>query len=90
MWVHPQAWDEEGAWIEFRGSRLAVRNRPAVVRDLESALYQLAAAARQRVLLHVEVLDDDSARGCRVSGSLELPVGVRKALAVTSRVRLRL
>ena len=86
MWVHPQAWDEEGAWIEFRGSRLAVRNRPAVVRDLESALYQLAAAARQRVLLHVEVLDDDSARGCRVSGSLELPVGVRKALAVTSRV----
>lgn len=86
MWVDPDAWEENGTWIEFRGSRLVVRNRPDVVRGVEAVLYRLAAAARERVLLQVEMLDDGEAGGCRVAGSAELRAGVPEAIVVTGRV----
>lgn len=90
--VRPEAWEQAGVWVVFRRGYVLVRQRPDVVREVEAFLYRLAAAATRRVLLTVEVLggavgeEQRESGGRKLSGSLELPFGARRSLAVTNRI----
>lgn len=93
--VEPASWNEGGAFLDDRGTRLHVRNRVHVIQKVEQALLEIAAAARRRVLVTLSVFESSAeaypevAQGARLtdSASLELPLGVMRFLEVTNQVR---
>ena len=102
--VEPESWDEEGASIEARYSRLFIRNQVHVLTKVEKVLETLSQEASRRVRFEVSVWRMDWAEGLAElagkefvppenaehleSGSVETYPGVSTSFKVTRRHRI--